>query len=99
MQVDIHSLMNNLVKNQLDLNFVDNCLGSIQQIVATLCKLEQPQNLQNLTCKILSLSLNFHWISIMLYSKQESFKNQAKRFAQLFIERRHFFVTPIITTI
>ena len=32
MQVDIHFLMNNSVRNQLDLNLVDTCLGSILQI-------------------------------------------------------------------
>ena len=32
MQVDIHSLMNNFVRNQLDINLVDICLASILQI-------------------------------------------------------------------
>ena len=32
MQVDIYSLMNNFVRNQLDLNLVDICLGSILKI-------------------------------------------------------------------
>ena len=32
MPVDFHSLMNNFLKNQLDLNLVDICLRSILQI-------------------------------------------------------------------
>ena len=67
MQLNIHSPMNKVVTNQLELNLADICLGTtLQMFVATVF-----QNCQNLACEIFSA----HLLNIYLTRFSSDFNN------------------------
>ena len=60
MRVNVHLLMTIIVNNQLDLNSVEICVDETLQISRKSFQIKYfrnqlPQNLQNLTCKILGV--------------------------------------------
>ena len=81
MQVDNHSLTNNVVRSQLGLNLVDICLGSILKISSKsslhFVSIQKKNSYrQNLTCKTFVVSfklvyLNSHENLIILASESK----------------------------
>ena len=103
--------MNNFVRNQLDLNLVDICLGSILQISRKSLSHFVSKSTTSKSAKLtgMYISLNFHWISIILASEyrvayalfktRQKFENQTKGFALFVYRMWNFFGTPGTTII